>query len=89
MKQLNAKSFGLASGIASVIVYLGCALVMIVLGKEGLVKLSNLLFHGMEFSEIIRPDIPLTETLLGAIFSFIFWGVTGFFLALIYNKTSA
>ena len=89
MKQLNTKSFGLASGIISVIIYLGCALVMIVLGKEGLVKLSNLLFHGMEFSEIIRTDIPFYETVIGAIFSFIFWGTTGFFLAFIYNKISA
>lgn len=86
MENLNARKFGLASGLTSVMVYLGCFLVMLILGKEGLVKLSNLLFHGMDFTSIIRMDIPLTETLLGAVLSFFFWGAIGYVLALLYGK---
>jgi hypothetical protein len=56
------------------------------LGKDRLVKLSNLLFHGMDFTNIIRTEIPLVETFIGAVVSFIFWGLIGYLLALIYNK---
>ena len=59
---------------------------MTVLGKDSLVKLSNLLFHGMDFSNIIRMNIPIGETLLGAVASFVFWGIVGYVLAFIYNK---
>ena len=86
MEKLNQKKFAIASGLTSVVIYLGCFLIMTVLGKDSLVKLSNLLFHGMDFSNIIRMNIPIGETLLGAVASFIFWGIIGYVLALIYNK---
>ena len=86
MEKLSQKKFAIASGLASVLVYLGCFLIMTVLGKDSLVKLSNLLFHGMDFSNIIRMNIPIGETLLGAVVSFIFWGIIGYILAFIYNK---
>ena len=86
MEKLNQKKFAIASGLTSVVVYFGCFLIMTVLGKDSLVKLSNLLFHGMDFSNIIRLNIPIGETLLGAVTSFIFWGIIGYLLALIYNK---
>ena len=86
MEKLNQKKFAIASGLTSVAVYLGCFLIMTVSGKDSLVKLSNLLFHGMDFSNIIRMNIPIGETLLGAVISFIFWGIIGYLLALIYNK---
>lgn len=87
MEKLNVKKFALAAGLTSVAIYLGCFLIMQILGEKSLVKLSNLLFHGMDFSNIIRTNIPLLETLLGALLSFVFWSVTGYILALIYNKT--
>ena len=86
MEKLNQKKFAIAAGLTSVVIYLGCFLTMAVLGKEGIVKLSNLLFHGMDFSQIIRMNIPIEETALGAVLSFAFWGIIGYLLALIYNK---
>ena len=86
MEKLSKKKFALAIGLVSVFVYFGCFLVMLILGKESLVKLSNLLFHGMDFTNIIRIEIPIMETVIGAVVSFIFWGLTGYLLALIYNK---
>jgi hypothetical protein len=56
------------------------------LGKDSLIKLSNLLFHGMDFTYIIRTEIPFVEALIGAAVSFIFWGLIGYLLAFIYNK---
>ncbi len=86
MESINQKKLALASGLTSVAFYLGCFLTMALFGKDGIVKLSNLLFHGMEFDNIIRMDIPIGETVLGAFISFIFWGIIGYVLALIYNK---
>lgn len=86
MEKLSQKKFAIASGLASVLVYLGCFLIMTMLGKDSLVKLSNLLFHGMDFSNIIRMNIPIGETLLGALASFVFWGIVGYVLVFIYNK---
>lgn len=86
MNSLNAQKIGFATGITSCAIYLGCFLVMLVIGKEGLVKLSNLLFHGMDFSNIIRMDVPLSETVLGLLLSFLFWGISGYIFAFIYNK---
>jgi len=59
---------------------------MAIIGKSGIVRFSNLLFHGMDFSNIIRMDISIGESLLGVLASFIFWGLAGYLLALIYNK---
>ncbi|MCI5092696.1 DUF5676 family membrane protein [Phaeodactylibacter sp.] len=86
MKNLQQNKFAIASGGASVVVYLGCFLVMQLLGTESLVKFSNLLFHGMDFSTIIRTDITLLETLIGTAASFVFWAVIGYVIAFIYNK---
>lgn len=86
MGKLNNRKFAIASGLTSLVIYLGCFLIMTILGKEFIVKLSNLLFHGMDFTNIIRTEIPIIETLIGAIASFVFWGLIGYQLALIYNK---
>ena len=86
MENLNQNKFALAAGLTSVVIYLGCFLIMNILGKEGIVKLSNLIFHGMDFTNIIRMEVPIVESLIGAVASFIFWGLIGYLLALIYNK---
>ena len=86
MEKLNQRKFAIASGVTSVIIYLGCYLTMLVMGKNGIVKLSNFLFHGMDFTNIIRMDIPIGETLLGAIISFLFWGLIGYLIATIYIR---
>jgi len=86
MESLHQKKFALAAGLTSVVIYLGCFLIMAILGKDSLVKLSNLLFHGMDFSNIIRMNIPIGETALGAIVSFVFWGATGYLISFVYNS---
>lgn len=86
MIQLNQKKFALATGFTSVVIYLGCFLLMPILGERSLVQLSNFIFHGMDFTSIIRTEIPLWETLLGGLVSFIFWLFIGFLIAFFYNK---
>jgi hypothetical protein len=86
MEIIHHKKLAVATGLASVVIYLGCFFIMAALGKESLVKLSNLLFHGMDFSNIIRMNIPISETVIGAFISFVFWGIIGYLIAFVYNK---
>ncbi len=83
--KVNTIKLGIASGVVSVLVYVGCAILMMIVGKDSLVSISNLLFHGMEFENIIRETVPLTETLLGLLVSFLFWGIVGYLVGILYN----
>ncbi len=86
MPRTEVKNFALASGITGAIVYISCIIFMSVLPKETLIKLANLIFHGIDFSKIIRMDIPVREILIGVVASFFLWGVIGYLLAFIYKK---
>ena len=86
MKNINNLKIGLATGISSVIFYIACFAFMKVAGLESTVKLSNLLFHGMDFSGILRTNIPLSESLLGMGLTFIIWGGFGLLIATIYKR---
>jgi hypothetical protein len=88
MEKLNQRKLALATGTTSIVIYLGCFGIMALFGKDSLVKLSNLLFHGMDFSNIIRMDIPISETIIGVFVSFLFWAIVGYVLAIIYNTIS-
>jgi hypothetical protein len=86
MIKLKPIKTGISAGITSVVIYLGCYLIMLILGKGSLVKLSNYLFHGVDFTTIINTNIPIEETILGIVISFFFWGLIGFLFTTIYNK---
>lgn len=86
MNQINAKKFALASGFTGAIIYTSCFLLMSILPKETLIKLANLIFHGIDFSQDLRMDIPILETLLGIVASFILWSIVGLILGIIYKK---
>ncbi len=86
MNKIDVKRFGIASGIVGAIVYTACILVVLILGKDALVKIANILFHGMDFTNIIRMDIPVFESILGIFISFIFWGIIGGLISFFYNN---
>lgn len=86
MKKQKAIKTAISTGLTSVVIYLGCYLIILIMGRHSIVKLSNYLFHGVDFTSIIRTDIPFLETLLGAVISFVFWGFVGLVFSLFYNK---
>ncbi|MBT8221250.1 MAG: hypothetical protein KJP00_15590 [Bacteroidia bacterium] len=86
MNKLNANKFSLAIGISSIAIYVSCVILMSIVGEAGVIRVSNLLFHGMEFSNIIRTDIPFTDNLIGIVASFVVWGGIGYIIASVYNK---
>jgi hypothetical protein len=59
---------------------------MSILPESTLIKLANLLFHGIDFSQDLRMNIPFSETLTGVFASFIVWGSVGFIFGSLYNK---
>lgn len=85
MKKLNVKKLGLAFGSTAAIFYLGCVLLMLILGQQGTVSFFNALLHGFDTSTIIRMDIPLWESLSGIIQTFILGWLAGALVAAIYN----
>ena len=86
MSKVKTKKFAIASGLTGVIVYISCFLLMSFLPKEILIKLANLIFHGVDFSNDLRMNISITETLIGVLVSFFLWGIIGMILSSIYNK---
>jgi len=59
---------------------------MLLLRRNGIITLSNFLFHGIDFYNIIRMDKSLGETFFGVFISFLFWGIIGYLVAMNYNK---
>lgn len=86
MKLISNKKFALASGLTGAIIYFTCFIIMSILPRETLVKLANLIFHGIDFSEDLRMNISISETFIGIAASFILWGIVGYLLGFIYNK---
>ncbi len=86
METINKTKLAVATGITGGFFYLGCVVVMLLTGKDGIVKVSNALFHGMDFSTIIRTDMSALESLIGLLGFMLLMGVLGYILALIYNR---
>ncbi|CAN5184131.1 hypothetical protein BH23BAC2_BH23BAC2_01410 [soil metagenome] len=63
MQHINIKKFALAWGVAGVVFYLGCIILMTTVGREGTILFFNSLLHGLDTSAIVRMDVPWTEAL--------------------------
>jgi hypothetical protein len=85
MGTIKVKKLGLAVGGTAAIVYLGCALVMAVVGRDGIILFLNSLLHGLDVSALIRMNVPWWETLVGAAEIFILGWLSGATVAAIYN----
>ena len=85
MNQLSIKRLGLAFGMTGGLLYIGCALVMLLLGHDSTVKFFNILLHGIDISSVIRMNVSFIEALFGFIQTFILCWLTGACIAAIYN----
>jgi len=85
MKRINAKKFGIATGITAVLTYLGCILFMRLAGKEATVIFFNGFLHGLDTSQIVRNTVPLAESVVGVLLTFIWGWFTGMCVAAVYN----
>jgi hypothetical protein len=85
MQHINIKKFALAWGVAGVVFYLGCIILMSTVGREGTILFFNSLLHGFDTSAIIRMDVPWTESLIGLVEMFILGWLFGALIASFYN----
>jgi uncharacterized protein DUF5676 len=84
-EQLNIRKFGLATGLTGVLLYFGCILLMLTVGRDGTIQFFNSLFHGLDMTPIIRVEVPLWEALLGIVEIFVLGWLSGACVAGIYN----
>jgi hypothetical protein len=89
METMNVKRAGLAFGFTGALLYVGCALLMMITGSVGTVKLFNGLLHGLDVSGIVRMEVPLGESLIGLICTFVLGWLVGSCIAWVYNMGGA
>ena len=75
----------MAFGFTGALLYVGCALVMLIGGGTGTVKLFNSLLHGLDVSGIVRMGVPLGESLVGLVATFLLGWLAGMCIAWVYN----
>lgn len=85
MNLINIRKMGLAFGITSVLLYLGCILVMTTVGHNGTVIFFNSLLHGVDVSAILRMNMPGWEAIIGAFETFILAWLIGACISGLYN----
>lgn len=85
MNHINVRKFGLAFGVTGALLHFGCILLMFTVGKEGTIRFFNSIVHGVDFSAVIRVDIPLGEAVIGLVEIFILGWLIGACIASIYN----
>lgn len=85
MTSIDIKRFGLAWGITGSLLYVGCAFIMMIAGKESIVFFFNSLMHGVDVAPILRTDMPWWEMALGVLETFVFSWLVGAAIACIYN----
>ena len=87
MKNINPIRLGWAFGVTFSLMYLGCVIVMLLVGHDGTVLIFNSLLHGVDVSNIIRMDMPFWEMGMGICLTFLLAWFTGATVGSVYNVT--
>jgi hypothetical protein len=85
MNTINIKQFGMAFGLTGALLYLGCIILMVTVGREATIQFFNNLLHGLDTSSIIRMKVPWWEALIGLTETFIISWLVGACIAAFYN----
>lgn len=85
MNKINIKRLGFAFGITGAMLYAGCVIVMVTVGREGTIQFFNSILHGLDVSSIIRMKISWWEVLMGITETFILSWLIGACIAAFYN----
>ena len=65
MMKIKSNRLGFAFGLTSALLYLGCMVVMIALGKSGTVLLFNSILHGLDVEAIVKMDMNFGAAFIG------------------------
>ena len=85
MQLIHANKLGFAIGATGAIFYIGCNAVMFVVEKNATVWLFNSLLHGLDVSTIFRMEIPISESIIGIVLTFVLGWLMGLLIASLYN----
>jgi uncharacterized protein DUF5676 len=85
MNRINIRKFGLAVGATGVLLYFGCILLMLTVGRDGTILFFNNMLHGLDTTSIIRMNVPIQEALIGIVQTFALGWLIGACVAGIYN----
>ena len=85
MNYIDVRKFGLATGLTELLLYIGCTLIMLIVGHDGSVKLFNIMLHGLDVSTIMSMDLSPKKELLGMVATFILACLIGLSIGAIYN----
>lgn len=85
MQKINIKRMGLAVGTTGALLYIGCIILMVTVGREGTIFFFNSLLHGLDVAPIIRMNVPALDAIFGIIQTFILGWLVGALIAAIYN----
>lgn len=86
--KLKASALGYAFGLTVVFYYLLCMLLMWMGGAEVTATFFNSLLHGLDVHSVMRMRVPLGETLMGLILTFMLGWLAGYLVAVLYNRFS-
>ncbi|HZX44538.1 MAG TPA: DUF5676 family membrane protein [Candidatus Nanoarchaeia archaeon] len=82
---LEPKRFGLAVGSTLGLLYIICAAVILAIGREGVIFFANALFHGLDFSTLVKTSFSLPGFLIGLVSYIVLGWIMGAMIAYIYN----
>jgi hypothetical protein len=85
MSIINTKRLGLAIGSTFALLYVACIIVVMTVGKNGVVFILNTLFHGIDVTSLIRTTILISSMFIGLVEIFIMGWLIGATIASIYN----
>lgn len=85
MNNISKRRLGFAFGITGALLYLGCVIVMVTVGREGTIQFFNSILHGLDVDSIIRMKISWWKALIGLAETFILSWLIGFCVASFYN----
>lgn len=88
MTRISVARLGFAVGATFSILYMGCAIAMMTLGREGTIIFFNSILHGIDVATILRIEMPLSEMAIGFAEVFILGWMTGATIASFYNLVS-
>jgi len=85
MNHIKIRKFGLAFGVTGVLLYFGCILLMLTVGRDGTIQFFNSLFHGLDVAPISRMNVPIQEVIMGIVQTFVLGWLIGACIAGVYN----
>ena len=85
MQNLSPIRFGVAMGIAGSFFYVVCVIFMATVPEETVSWLSNSLLHGIDVKSIMRESVPMQQSLVGILATFVGGCIFGALAACVYN----